>query len=186
MPNTRLVDLRKPILLKGNKNSQLWEFSVTNDQIQQGRFLNQLWAREKVESLRFLRTIGFLDQMSFEKQVIDLALQHQVVTKFTSLVAVDDENISRNSDQPIFSHQIAQNIPDGWIDPNVIKHAGTIQNLMTETYFFNTMKKIELEELPSLKVNFVQTDTNKKLFYLLTIILLTSAIFLFFLRKRLY
>ena len=185
LPNTKLDDLTKPFLLKGNKNSQSWKFSVTKDQIQQGRFLNQLWAREKVESLRFMRTIGFLDQMSYEEQVIDLALQHQLVTKFTSLVAVD-ENISRNSNDPIYSHQIAQNIPDGWIDPNVIKQAGTIQYLMTEPYFFDAMEKIELEELPSLQVHFVQTATHKELFYLLAIILLGSATFLFFIRQRFY
>ena len=119
-PNTRLDDLTKPFLLKGNKNSQSWKISVNKDQIQQGVFLNQLWAREKVESLRFLRTIGFLDQISYEEKVVELALQHQLVTKFTSLVAVD-ENISRNSDETIYSHQISQNIPEGWIDPNVIK-----------------------------------------------------------------
>ena len=187
LPNTRLDELTKPFLLKGNKNSQSWKFSVTKDKIQQGRFLNQLWAREKVETLRFLRTIGFLDQMIYEEQVIALALQHQLVTKFTSLVAVD-ENISRNSDEPIYSHQIAQNIPDGWIDPNVIKQAGSIQNLMTEPYFFdaNAMEKIELEKLPALKVHFVQTATNKELFYLLAIILLGSATFLFFIRQRFF
>ena len=132
-----------------------------------------------------MRTIGFLDQMSYEEQVIALALQHHLVTKFTSLVAVD-ENISRNSDEPIYSHQIAQNIPDGWIDPNVIKQAGTIQYLMTEPYFFDAMEKIELEELPSLQVHFVQTATHKELFYLLAIILLGSATFLFFIRQRFY
>ena len=85
------------------------------------------------------------------------------------------------------AHQIAQNIPDGWIDPNVIKQAGSIQNLMTEPYFFDAMEKIELEELTSsLQVHFSQTATHKELFYLLAIILLGSATFLFFIRQRLF
>ena len=53
---------------------------------------------------------------------------------------------------------------------------------MTEPYFFDAMEKIELEKLPALKVHFVQTATNKELFYLLAIILLGSATFLFFIR----
>ena len=79
-------------------------------------------------------------------------------------------------------------IPDGWIDPSVIKQANSIQNLMTEPYFFdaNAMEKIELEQIPALKVHFVQTATNKELFYLLAIILLGSATFLFFIRQRLF
>ena len=89
-------------------------------------------------------------------------------------------------DKRSISHQIGQNIPEGWIDPNVIKQAGSIQNLMTEPYFFDAMEKIELEKLPALKVHFVQTATNKELFYLLATILLGSATFLFFIRQRLF
>jgi hypothetical protein len=48
------------------------------------------------------------------------------------------------------------------------------------------MEKIELEELPSLQVHFSQTATHKELFYLLAIILLGSATFLFFNRQRFY
>ena len=64
--------------------------------------------------------------------------------------------------------------------------AGAIQNLITEPYFFNAMEKIELEQIPALKVHFVQTATNKELFYLLAIILLGSATFLFFIRQRFF
>ena len=186
-PNTSLDDLTKPLTLKGNKNSRSWKFSITKDQIQEGQFLDQLWAREKVDSLSFLRAIGFLDHMNFEKQVTDLALQHQLVTKFTSLVAVD-ENISRSSNEPIFSHQIAQNIPEGWVDPEVMKQATSIQNLITGPYTFDAwgMQPIELEKLPALQIKYVQTATNKELFYLLACILLSGAAFLFYFRQRLY
>ena len=52
-PYTRLDDLTKPLTLKGNKNSRSWKFSITKDQIQEGQFLDQLWAREKIDSLSF-------------------------------------------------------------------------------------------------------------------------------------
>lgn len=186
-PYTRLDDLTKPLTLKGNKHSRSWKFSITKDQIQEGQFLDQLWAREKVDSLSFLRSIGFLDQMNFERQVIDIALQHQLVTKFTSLVAVD-ENISRNPDEPIFSHQIAHNIPEGWVDPEVMKQATNIQNLTSGPNAIEalSMEPIELEKFPALQVQFVQTATGKELFYLLACILLSGAAFLFYFRQRLY
>jgi Ca-activated chloride channel family protein len=186
-PYTRLDDLTKPLTLKGNKNSRSWKFSITKDQIQEGQFLDQLWAREKIDSLSFLRTVGFLDQMNFEKQVIGLALQHQLVTKFTSLVAVD-ENISRNPNEPIFSHQIAQNIPEGWVDPEVMKQATSVQNYISNSNTIDawSMKPIELEKFPATQVQFVQTATGKELFYLLACILLSGAAFLFYFRQRLY
>ena len=131
--------------------------------------------------------IGFLDHMSFERQVIDIALQHQLVTKFTSLVAVD-ENISRNPDEPIFSHQIAHNIPEGWVDPEVMKQATSVQNYISNSNTIDAwlMEPIELKKFPALQVQFVQTATGKELFYLLVCILLSGAAFLFYFRQRLY
>ena len=125
--------------------------------------------------------------MSFEKQVIDLALQHQLVTKFTSLVAVD-ENISRNPNDPIYSHRIPQNIPEGWVDPEVMKQATSVQNYIynSNTIDALSMEPIELEKFPALQVQFVQTATDKELFYLLACILLSGAAFLFYFRQRLY
>ena len=126
--------------------------------------------------------------MNFEKKVIDLALRHQLVTKFTSLVAVD-ENISRDPNEPIFSQQIAHNIPEGWVDPEIMKQVNTIQNLLTEpSYTVSNLKMepIELEKLPSLQIHFSQTANGKELLYLLACILLSGAAFLFYFRQRLY
>jgi len=183
-PYTRLDDLTKPLTLKGNKNSRSWKFSITKDQIQEGKFLDQLWAREKVDSLSFLNTIGFLDHTNFEKKVIDIALQHQLVTEFTSLIAVD-ENISRNPNEPIFSHQIAQNIPEGWVDPEVLQQSKMMlkENLQTP---LQALYKVDLNSMPVLQVHWVQTATNKDLFFLLACFLLGSSAFLFFFRKRFY
>ena len=81
-----------------------------------------------------------------------LALQHQLVTKFTSLIAVD-ENISRNPNDPIFNNQIAQNIPEGWVDPEIMKQANAIQNLLTEPS--HKVSNLKMEPIELEKVNFL-------------------------------
>ncbi len=182
LPYTRLEDLTDSFALAGSRNSMPWKFTVKSDQIQEGKFLDQLWAREKVETMTFLRSIGYLDQTRFEKKVIELALRHHLVTQYTSLVAVDN-NISRVPSQPILSHQIAQNIPDGWVDPEIVKQSKMLQqeNLQTP---LQALYKVDLNSMPALQVHFVQTATKKDLFYLLASLLFGSSALLFFIRRR--
>ena len=47
------------------------------------------------------------------KAVIDTALAHSLVSKYTSLVAVAD-NIARDSDTPLMSRDVPLNLPQGW------------------------------------------------------------------------
>ena len=76
----------------------------------------------------FQNSIGALDTGIYENKVIALALENNLVTNFTSLVAVDEE-IIRLQDEKLNSHQIAQNIPDGWEEPNK-----EISNLMKKIW----------------------------------------------------
>ena len=89
IPDTRLKDLMNPFIIKGNKRNKEWKFSIAPDQIQKGKHLNQLWAREKVADLSFQKITEYMDVVDYERQVINLGLRHNLITKFTSLVAVD-------------------------------------------------------------------------------------------------
>ena len=184
LPYTRLEDLTEPFVLAGSRNSMPWKFPIKSDQIQVGKFLDQLWAREKIETMTFLRSIGYLDQMRFSKKVIELALQHHLVTQYTSLVAVD-ENISRIPSQPILSHQIAQNVPEGWVDPEIVKQSKMLRQKNLQTPL-QALYKVDLNTMPALQVHFVQTATKKDLFYLLASLMLGSSALIFFFRRRLY
>ena len=112
IPDTKMADLTKPFTIKANRKSKPWKFSISPDQIQKGKYLDQLWARKKVEEISFHRAIGFIDIMQYEQRVRDLGLKYHLITKFTSLIAVDPI-VSRDQSDPILSHQIPQNIPAG-------------------------------------------------------------------------
>ena len=185
IPDTRMVDLIKPFSIMGNKRNTEWNFSVEHDQIQKGKNLDQLWAREKVADLSFRYTIGSMDVMEYEQQVRDLGLTHNLITKFTSLVAVDPIT-SFDQSNPFLSHQIPQNIPDGWENPEILK-----QKTMMQQHFkqlnqgpMETLYKVNLHTEKALKVNFVQTSTNKNLFLLLAIFLLLGSFYLFKIQRR--
>ena len=190
VPNAKIKDLDQPIVLTGNQSSTPWKFEIYQDDIQIGKHINQLWAREKLDAMMFDNSIGFLDTGVYKKKATELALRHSLVSEFTSLVAVDDQ-ISRENNQSLTSYKIAQNIPDGWIDPQIAELVDLngfstndkLQNLIP----INSLQKIDLNTLPTaLTVHFVQTDTNKYLYLLLSAILLILSLTIFKYSRREY
>ena len=190
IPNTKKEDLDQPIVLTGLQSSQAWKFEIDQEDIQKGKNINQLWAREKIDEMMFYNSIGFLDTGTYKKKATTLALQHSLVTEFTSLVSVDDQ-VSRKNNQPLVSHKIAQNIPDGWIDPQIselvdltgFSNERGIQNMIA----IDSLHKVDLSTLPdSFTVNFVQTATNKYFYFILASILFVLSLTLFGFRRRFY
>jgi Ca-activated chloride channel family protein len=188
IPNAKKEDLDQSLILRGNQSLRPWKFEIQLEDIQMGKNLDQLWAREKIDDLMFSNGIGFLDTGTYKKKVTDLALRHSLVSEFTSLVAVDYQ-VSRESGQPLKSHQIAQNRPDGWVDPDIVKMTKLmdlsnegIQNLMS----IQSLQKVDLNSSPLLKAYFPQTATKKYFYFILAGILFVFSLTLFSFRRRLY
>lgn len=77
-----------PLKLGANSASgpRSWELSPRKISTQGG--LARLWAREKVSQLLDRRAVGVPDQ-AIRKEVLPLALEFQIVTPYTSLVAIE-------------------------------------------------------------------------------------------------
>jgi len=140
--------------------------------------------------MMFYNAIGFLDTGTYKKKATTLALQHSLVTEYTSLVAVENQ-VSRENNQPLISHKIAQNIPDGWIDPQISElvelNSFYAEERIPNMKAIESLKKVELATLhESLSVHFVQTATKKYFYYFLSIMLLIISLTLFKFRQRLY
>jgi Ca-activated chloride channel family protein len=189
IPNISKEDLINPIVIGGDQFLDYWKFSINPDEIQEGTNINKLWAKEKIDEIMFHNAIGFLDRGTYENKVIKLALEHNLVTEFTSLVAVDEE-ITRQASDNLNSHQIAHNIPDGWVEPNIeisnlLKYqnaSGDNQDLIA----LNQLQEIDVNAVPSLQIHFVQTDTLKNLYYIFALMFLSSFVFLFICRRQLH
>ena len=185
IPETKMKDLTEPFTIKGNKRSSAWKYSVAPEQIQQGKYLNQLWARELVADLSFQEAIGFLDTMEYQRWVTDLGLTHHLITEFTSLVAVDPF-VSRDQSSPLLSRQIAHNIPDGWEHPETVKKIKMMQQHYKQLNQgpMEALYMLDVDTAKALNVNFVKTATNKNLFLLLAILLFLGSFFLFKIERR--
>jgi Ca-activated chloride channel family protein len=111
-----LVTLKAPsfpnrIALTGWIGSRPWqaEFSLADRQERQG--IAVLWARETIHTLTE-RLAHSADQASLISQIVEVALRHHLVSRFTSLVAVD-VTPARAVTEPMHTKPLPTNLPHG-------------------------------------------------------------------------
>jgi Ca-activated chloride channel family protein len=100
------------LLLKGNRDGMPWEVQLVLSEAAQGDGIERLWARNKIAALEESRVHG-VDVPAIDREVLDVALGHHLVSRLTSLVAVDVE-VARQPDEALASRQVPLNLPAGW------------------------------------------------------------------------
>jgi Ca-activated chloride channel family protein len=79
----------------------------------EGKGLSKLWARRKIDDAEVARTTREATPEEADKTILALALQHQLVTRLTSLVAVD-KTPSRPEGETLKLSELPINLPAGW------------------------------------------------------------------------
>jgi len=79
--------------------------------------VSKLWARRKIVALMDQRTAGAPEDV-VRAEVVEVALAHHLVSKYTSLVAVD-LTPTRPSDQQQRTLRLPVNLPAGWVAETV-------------------------------------------------------------------
>ena len=75
--------------------------------------LSVLWARERIGALMD-QLRGGAPEAEIRDAVLKLALEHQLVSRYTSLVAVD-KTPARSAEALLKSAALATNLPEGWV-----------------------------------------------------------------------
>jgi Ca-activated chloride channel family protein len=84
-----------------------------------------VWARAKLEAIEDRQWRG-ADPSGVRAAALSHALAYDLVSSYTSLVAVD-ETIARTQDQTLHTAEIERNLPDGWVYEKVFgESAGTV------------------------------------------------------------
>jgi Ca-activated chloride channel family protein len=113
MFSASLKKLGGKVTVEGKRGGQPWkvELPLSGGGSESG--IHVLWARSKISSLLDSAQSG-ADATEVRNQVIDVALDHHLVSKYTSLVAVDvtptrpkDENLAEDCALPV-------SLPEGW------------------------------------------------------------------------
>ncbi len=100
------------VRVTGKTSEQDWQMNLQLQGGQDQNGISTLWARRKIAALMDQRT-NSNERTTIEKQITELALSHHLVSKFTSLVAVD-VTPTRVKEAILKSRAIPTNLPASW------------------------------------------------------------------------
>lgn len=97
--------------LTGRRAGHIWQQELAITMVDGQSGLPKLWARDRIGELSRLKNVGG-DTSALQAQILQLAMQYQVVSEYTSLVAVDTMP-ARPSDEGLRSEQAPSSAPVG-------------------------------------------------------------------------
>ncbi len=90
MITAKMKDFNSQVALSGFSRNKSWSKAFKLNKDGRSKGIARLWARNQIEDLTDdLMLDSEIDRQALEQQITDIALQHHLVSEFTSLVAVD-------------------------------------------------------------------------------------------------
>ncbi|MEQ1710066.1 MAG: marine proteobacterial sortase target protein [Hyphomicrobium sp.] len=99
--------------IAGSIGDQPWMASLPLAAAAEGKGLSKLWARRKIADAEVARTLRQITAQEADQRILALALEHHLVSRLTSLVAVD-KTPSRADGARLTRADIPLNLPAGW------------------------------------------------------------------------
>jgi Ca-activated chloride channel family protein len=99
--------------IKGMIGARPWTVTVPIAKAAEGAGLSKLWARRKITDAEMAHRLGQASAEEADKRILALALEHHLVSRLTSLVAVD-ATPSRPEGARLTRAELPLNLPAGW------------------------------------------------------------------------
>jgi Ca-activated chloride channel family protein len=109
----KLDKLDGALEIRGRVGDRPWSVTLPLRNAAEGKGLSKLWARRKIGDAEVARAMRETTPEDADKTILALALEHQLVTRLTSLVAVD-KTPSRPEGAPLKLSELPINLPAGW------------------------------------------------------------------------
>jgi Ca-activated chloride channel family protein len=112
------------VRISGRSFGQAWTRSLSLAGHENRPGVAAVWARRKLAALEDSRLDG-TPQEQVRADSLQLALAYQLVSKYTSLIAIDPMPV-RPANEPVLRGEVPTNLPDGWVYESVFgrsKHA---------------------------------------------------------------
>lgn len=100
------------VRIEGRMGQTPWSTTLDLAAAVDGNGVSKLWARSKIASIEATRYKG-ASEGDVDAKVLKVALDYHLVSRLTSLVAVD-VTPSRPTDETMTSHKMPTNLPHGW------------------------------------------------------------------------
>lgn len=101
------------VTINGMVGDHPWTVTLPLDQASNAEGISKIWARRKIDDAEVEATLGSISQDAADARILRLALDHHLVTRLTSLVAVD-ATPSRAANIPLTKADIPLHLPAGW------------------------------------------------------------------------
>ncbi len=178
-----LAELEGHLLISGRGGNGNWQRRLQLDRLNPAPGVAAIWARAKLDDIEDgIYRGGEAD--SVRAQALAVALEHGLVTRYTSLVAVD-EVVARPTDKDLEKREIARNLPRGWdhesvfgIDAETRPQRAELQGLMKQS------KVSYLTQAPPLPLPRGATPAALRIFIGTASVLMGGLLLLLLLRRR--
>ncbi|MBB3386771.1 MULTISPECIES: marine proteobacterial sortase target protein [unclassified Rhizobium] len=114
------------LTVSGKIGDRPWTISLPLDQASNAKGISKIWARRQIDDAEVNLTLGKISQADADKHILQLALDHHLVTRLTSLVAVDTKRL-RPTNAPLTQADIPLQLPAGW-DYNKLLGIGAMRD----------------------------------------------------------
>lgn len=108
-----ITDLSGTLTLTGRVGDRPWRTSLPLAGAAEGVGISKVWARSKISEAETARVTGRLPPGEADATILKLALTHRLMTRLTSLVAVD-ATPRRPAGTPLAAVDLPLNMPAGW------------------------------------------------------------------------
>ncbi len=172
-------DMKGTLKITGNIGEQPWEVTLPIAQAAPGKGISKLWARRQIADFEVASTLGTLTPDAANKSILAVALQHQIVSTQTSLVAVD-KTPKRPAGEKLTRADVPLNLPAGWNYDSVFgEHAPVVKQREAAAAFQQLAMLAKPGAAPiNQQVMLPQTATSAELMALLAGVLMVLGLVL--------
>ncbi|MBO6781757.1 MAG: marine proteobacterial sortase target protein [Alphaproteobacteria bacterium] len=101
------------LTITGRRGDAAWSREIDLSGLRPAEGAGAVWARARVAELQGTRGQTPGEREDTRARIVETALAYRLVTEFTSLVAVDEEEIARPDNEDLVTGEIERNLPDG-------------------------------------------------------------------------
>jgi Ca-activated chloride channel family protein len=109
----KLTKLDGTVEIRGTIGERPWIVTLPLSAAAEGQGLSKLWAGRKIADVEVARTMQEIAPEEADRRILALALDHHLVTRLTSLIAID-QTPSRPEGAHLSRAELPLNLPAGW------------------------------------------------------------------------
>jgi Ca-activated chloride channel family protein len=181
----RLDKLQGSLEIKGRVGDRPWSVTLPLQNAAEGKGLSKLWAKRKIGDAEVARTLREMTPEDSDKAILALALDHQIVTRLTSLVAVD-KTPSRPDGEPLKLSELPINLPAGWDFEKVFGERPQVPGQLRERHADARNQPAAKRPTPAAPdaIRLPKTATSAELKMIAGLVLILLALILFVFNRR--